>query len=1094
MSSQATLASLSSSAPVALADATQRRARDPHGSFWVTASAGSGKTKLLCDRVVSLLCHGAAPQSILCLTYTRAAASEMKQRVLSILQKIAHGDPAYRDFYDLLCQRGVDPVRFSLSLMDNQHRLSFQTIHAFCEHLLRRFPLEADISPDFQVLEEAEAQRLLTQAAEAFYDLDRIQGDDATATLLARYLNEGQYLDVLKPLIRKPYLLYQAVTIPLDMFQDTLKHHLDLPQDTEDLESLKAQMQTALPDADMHRMAEALSRSPSRTDQERSIFLSEFLAHDEYTKDYQRYIGFFLTSERKIRKTLATKKAPLSPEDRETLSREALRLYTLCQRCYAMECLQATVALRSVATAVWAAYIRTKEESHALDFDDLLEGTLRLLQNHNAWVAYKLEHALKHILLDEAQDTNPHQWTLMKHLLEETLSSDTETAKTLLVVGDYKQSIYRFQDADPEGYRAEYTVLQERYARAHRPLVPLKLETSFRTTPQVLGFVDAVFQNTPMGNGVLTPTEGPLIHHPARAEACGEVVLHPMIHLPVKNTEERFLLPTQQHHGQTPEAIIAETIAKSIEVMLASGKGLPSRQNRAITPSDIWILLQRRGRLQGALLSALAARRIPVAGGDRIFIKDTLAIKDLSALLLFMVAPEDDFTLACLLKSPVGGLDDDDLLTLCHGRAGSVWSALYHHAHRDAAPPKMQRAYARLQHFLNHADVWTPYETLVQYLCGQGGYGEFRTAFGGEVDEVLHLFLSYALRFETEETPTLAGFLPWFDRHAVDIKRETLGHGVRIQSIHSAKGLEAPVILLADAAHRPKSHFGPIVWLPQGFLWILPKRVVHALAPLKEAMKKQDDDEYHRLLYVAMTRAEDALHIFGAERQKNPTQDAKDETETDAEDDSPPNAALSPWYQALATVLKQRGVAGGDPARPTYRLGGLPEAERESVSSTPEAAEMPAWINALAPDGQAVPPQNTPPDTEAITLGLAIHLAMQHCLMGTMATQEALGVMLRNVYPPDIAETAAQRAWAAYQGQDLSPLCAQAQHIDTEVTLRYQGKTLRLDALMIFSDHILIVDFKSGNPHRAQAQMDLYKNALSALYPHHRVDTRVVGV
>jgi ATP-dependent exoDNAse (exonuclease V) beta subunit len=193
-------------------------------------------------------------------------------------------------------------------------------------------------------------------------------------------------------------------------------------------------------------------------------------------------------------------------------------------------------------------------------------------------------------------------------------------------------------------------------------------------------------------------------------------------------------------------------------------------------------------------------------------------------------------------------------------------------------------------------------------------------------------------------------------------------------------------------------------------------------------------------------------------------------------------------------VLKQRGVAGGDPARPTYRLGGLPEAEGESASSTPEAADVPSWVSAPSPDGQAVTPQNTPPDTEAITLGLAIHLAMQHCLMGTITTQEALGVMLRSVYPPDIAETAAQRAWAAYQGQDLSPLCAQAQHIDTEVTLRHQGKTLRLDALMIFSDHILIVDFKSGNPHRAQAQMDLYKNALSALYPHHRVETRVVGV
>ena len=1084
MLSQASPASLPLKSPIALADLTQRRARDPEGSFWVTASAGSGKTKLLCDRVVSLLCHGADPQSILCLTYTRAAASEMKQRVLSILQKIAHGDPAYADFYDLLCQRGVDPVRFSLSLMDNQHRLSFQTIHSFCERLLRRFPLEGNVSPDFKVLEESEAQMLLTQAAEAFYDLDRIQGDDATAKLLALYLNEGQYLEALKPLIRKPYLLYQAIAMPLDLFCETLKQQLGLPHDDSDVDTLRDQCHTALPDAVLQRIAEALCLSTSKTDRDKGVFLSDFLTQSQDHKDYQGYINIFLTNEYTIRAKFVTKQAPLSPEDLALLSSEALRLYTLRQRLYGAECLQATVALRSVATAVWGSYITAKEANGALDFDDLLEGTLRLLQHHNAWIVYKLEHALKHILLDEAQDTNPHQWTLIKHLLEETLSGDTETAKSLLVVGDYKQSIYRFQDADPEGYRAEYDVLQERYAEANRPLIPLKLETSFRTTPQVLGFVDDVFQKTSMGQGVLIPKEGSLTHHPARAEAAGEVVLHPMIPLPTKNADVTFLLPTHQHHGQTHAAIVADTIASAIDDLLASGKGLPSRQNRPITPSDIWILLQRRGTLQTALLSALGARGIPVAGGDRIFLKETLAVKDLLALLLFMVEPDDDFTLACLLKSPVGGLGEDDLFTLCHGRAGTLWSSLYHHAQPDDAPQNLKQTYARLQHFLNHADIWTPHQTVVQYLCVQGGYGEFRSAFGGEVDEVLHLFLSYALRFETEVTPTLAGFLPWFDRHAVDIKRETLGHGVRIQSIHSAKGLEAPVIILADAAHRPKSHFGPIVWLPEGFLWILPKRVLHALTPFKETMKKQDDEEYHRLLYVAMTRAEDALNIFGAESQK------KNQKEADADSSSTP----SPWYHALATVLKEQAAPFGDALNPGYRWGSLPQAQALGVEKMSAVLTLPAWLTAPPPPVKAAVKQAQSPDTDAITLGLAIHLAMQHCLMGRIVTQNALRDVLCGFYPTDVAETAAQRAWTAYHGPELSGLCAQAQRIETEVTLRYQGKILRLDALMVCDRHVVIVDFKSGNVTQAQAQMDLYKDALCALYPHHTVETRVVGV
>ena len=1071
--------------PVALADSTQRRARDPLGSFWVSASAGSGKTKLLCDRVVSLLCHGADPQSILCLTYTRAAASEMKQRVLSILQKIAHRDPAYIDFHDLLCQRGVDPVHFSLSLIDNQHCLSFQTIHAFCERLLRRFPLEANVSPDFKVLEESEAQTLLTQAAEAFYDLDRIQGDDATAKRLALYLSEGQYLEVLKPLIRKPYLLYQAIAMPLDLFCDILKQTLGLPEDLPDAETLGLQMRTSLPDAVLQRIAEALCISPSKTDKEKGDSLTDFLRQTKNHRDYSVYYDIFLTDKETVRAKFVTKQAPLSPEDLALLSSEALRLYTLRQSLYARECLEATVALRSVATAVWASYIMAKEANSALDFDDLLEGTLRLLQHHNAWIAYKLEQSIKHILLDEAQDTNPHQWTLMKHLLEETLSGDTETAKTLLVVGDYKQSIYRFQDADPEGYRAEYDVLQERYAQAQRSLVPLKLETSFRTTPQVLGFVDEVFQKTQMGQGVVTSEDGSLTHHPARAEANGEVVLHPLIPLPTKNADVAFLVPTHQHHGQTHAAIVADTIAGAIEDLLASGKGLPSRQNQPITPSDIWILLQRRGALQPALLSALAARHIPVAGGDRIFLKETLAVKDLSALLLFMVDPEDDLTLACLLKSPIGGLGEDDLFTLCHGRSGSLWSSLYHHAQREDTAPTFQPPFERLQHFLNHADVWTPHQTLVHYLCVHGGYGAFRSAFGAQVDEVLHLFLSYALRFETEVTPTLAGFLPWFDRHAVDIKRETLGSGVRIQSIHSAKGLEAPVIILADAAHRPTSKFGPIVWLPQGFLWVLSKRTLHALTPLKEAIKKKDEEEYHRLLYVAMTRAEDALHIFGAESQK------KNQKEDEADSKKTPPAH---WYQDLAAVLKQQGVPLGDPLQPAYALGALPQVSVPVTESAPVSSSLPTWLTLPAPCVKETVNPTVNVESEAITLGLAIHLAMQHCLIGRIPNEDALHPLLKAFYPPDVAKTAAQRAWAAYQGEALSTLRAQAQSVETEVTLRYQGKTLRLDALLVFDRHLLILDFKSGNVTRAQAQMDLYKEALCALYPDHTVETRVLAV
>ncbi|MFM7622029.1 MAG: hypothetical protein ACKO57_03540 [Alphaproteobacteria bacterium] len=273
-------------------------------------------------------------------------------------------------------------------------------------------------------------------------------------------------------------------------------------------------------------------------------------------------------------------------------------------------------------------------------------------------------------------------------------------------------------------------------------------------------------------------------------------------------------------------------------------------------------------------------------------------------------------------------------------------------------------------------------------------------------------------------------------------------------------------------------------------MWLLPKRTVHALTPLKETMKSQDDDEYHRLLYVAMTRAEDALHIFGAEKDKNTKKN------NDNDGDVDPKSTFAPWYSALTCVFKNKTDFGEGTQASIARFGALPEARGvvlgEAVSSSP----LPAWVRAPAPvpATKASGPEAASPDTPAITLGLAIHLAMQHCLAGKVLTEGALRNVLSGVYPVDVAEAAAQRAWSAYQGQDLSTLCAQAQRVETEVSLRHHGKTLRLDALMVFNDHLLILDFKSGNPNGAQAQMDLYKNALCALYPHHRVETRVVGV
>ena len=839
---------------VLLADNTQKRARDVNSSFWVTASAGSGKTKLLCERVVSLLCHGVDARSIVCLTYTKAAAAEMKQRVLDILEKIAKNDVKYADFRQILLRRDVDAVAFCLQLIDKEHDLSFQTIHGFCEKLLRRFPIEADLSPDFRVLDEKESFNALKNAAESFYDIDNIAGKENDAKLLAQYLRDDNYGDLFAPLLSKRDMLYHVAIMSEEEFREKLSQKLQIHDEKRTIQELKSQLKSHLSDELIKRLENALAISGSDKDQETLKNLHQYLNN----KDFEAYKNVFFTQHGEIRKKPFTKQTKLSDDDLTALHAEAQRIAQLIQIINAVECLHATCILRHVVIAIWAYYIELKTQSNEVDFDDLLDITHRLLQHDNLWVQYKLQQSIQHILIDEAQDTNAKQWDLIVKLLQD--NDQTETPKTLLVVGDYKQSIYSFQGADPDAYLRQYQIIKQLHTTNNQAFTELHLNTSFRTLPQILNVVDTVFQKTDATYGVVKNENDTIIHLPSRidGENHQQVILHPKIIFDKNDGEKNyFYIPNEYRTGKSNAEITANVIGQQVAELLRSQKKLACRNNRVIQADDIWIILQKRSALQQALLNDLKQRGIAVAGTDRIYILQHLAIRDLLAIILFMIDYDDDLTLAAILKCPLFNITDDELYDLSYSRSGNLWTELRDNTAIKDNNIRLANACHTLQYLINNADMWTPYQIFSYILYEMNGYNAFRCAFGVEVDEVLHLLMNYALRFQQDNIPSLSGFLIWFYNSAADVKRETVGSGVRIMTIHSSKGLEAPVIILGDVNYYKSAKYNPIMWLDDVFVWRLSNRKLDVLQPFVEKIKQDDKKEYHRLLYVAMTRAED---------------------------------------------------------------------------------------------------------------------------------------------------------------------------------------------------------------------------------------------
>ncbi|MBE3639922.1 double-strand break repair helicase AddA [Mangrovicoccus sp. HB182678] len=1093
-------------------DATRRQieAARPHESTWLAANAGSGKTRVLTNRVARLLLSGVAPQNILCLTYTKAAASEMQNRLFATLGEWAmRPDAELRADLQKLGETGLDEDRLLRArrlfarAIETPGGLKIQTIHSFCAALLRRFPLEAGVSPQFTEIDERTQAAMIERVVEEMADgpeaplIDALalqMGGEDIAGLSAQILHARADFAALPD----EAALWETLGLLPGQSEADLVDCAFAPGDRKLLETLVPVLlakggNDAKAGAVLARLAPF---APSM--QLLKALEGPFLFGGNAKTPFGPKTDSFPTA--------PTRKL-LGPETVEALNGLMGRVADARTVRLALTAAKRTQVLHRYAAALLPRVESAKQARGWLDFDDLILRTRALLTDPAVaqWVLYKLDGGIDHILVDEAQDTSPVQWDVIRLLAQEfTAGEGTRggVARTIFVVGDKKQSIYSFQGADPREFDRMRGHFGQGLQAIGATLHSRGLAHSFRSAAAVLQAVDLTF---PEVSGLGDPPE----HLAFKDRLPGRVDLWPAI-LPEKEEGEEENAdgwdPVDRLDPESPTAQLSQAVAQEVRA-LVDGAHLPEGDGtgRRIHEGDILILFRRRGALFFETMRALKAEGLEVAGADRIRLGEELAVRDLLALLAFLALPEDDLSLAAALRSPIFGWTEDDLFRLAHPRpAGSyLWTALRQaEAHPDT--------YAILDDLRNLADFRRPYDLLDRILTRHRGRARLIARLGPECEEAIDGLLQQALDYEQAEIPSLTGFLEWMAAEDVEIKRqaEAAGRAVRLMTVHGSKGLEAPVVILPDCAAFHNS--GQDVLLPREGSWpawrMSRDDLPPALAGAAEAVAAAERDERDRLLYVAMTRAERWLIVAAAGRMGQQTT----------------------WHGQVGEGLKRAGARALDtPTGQGLRLesGDWQVASPRPEEEAPEAARpaLPAWLRrnasvpenalpTLAPSGlggaKALPGEGSDTET-ALRTGRQVHLLLEHLAGHPAEGRAALAAALLGA-GPDAAEGAALAALlgeaaAVLDHPDLAPFFAPETLAEVSLSahLPQLGRIVHgtIDRLQVTPDAVLAVDFKTNRtlpatpgevPEGLLRQMGAYQAMLEAVYPGRRVSTALL--
>jgi ATP-dependent helicase/nuclease subunit A len=1106
---------------------TAPQAADPRASVWVEASAGTGKTTVLTDRLLRLMLDGTDPGHILCLTFTRAAAAEMANRLdgeLANWSTLPTGE-LVQTLQQLTGEFADEEViararRLFALVLDTPGGIKISTIHAFCQTLLRRFPLEAGVSPEFAVIEQRGADELLGEAAQNLIVAARDGGDRELAEALANIADhtaEERFGELMRALAEDRGKLQRALRGGHAALRRKLSAALSVAEDVS-IDSLVEAFcaEGAGDELELGACATALAGG-SVTDRPFGKILGEWCATPERRQSMlDAYVGAFLNDQREVKNRLVTKKtaraAGEAGRDMVTALRcEAERAHRFDKARAAAVLREATCALVRLGDALLREYANAKRLRGALDFDDLVLTARDLLRRPGVapWVLFKLDGGIDHILIDEAQDTNPEQWEIVAALAEEFFAGEgvRRSIRTIFAVGDTKQSIYSFQGADPQAFLEMRKHFQQRVNDLNQAWLELPLAVSFRSTAPILQAVDAIFRQPEARHGVAL--DGSEIRHVAhRAGHAGRVELWPPV-VPAQEDEPgEEELPVTHTRVAEPYARLARAVAATIGQWLATGERLEAR-DRPLRPGDIMVLVRRRNEFVGELLRALKQRAVPVAGADRLVLTEQLAVQDLVALGRFLLLPEDDLTLATVLKSPLFDLDEEELFDLCYARdKETVWNRLRLRAQSSA---KMRRAADRLSGWLARADFVPPYELYGEILGAEGGRRALLHRLGPEAEDPVEEFLGLALAYEREHVPSLQGFLRWLTAGATEVKRDFAARPrdeVRILTVHGAKGLEAPVVFLPDTMAVPDQKVA-LLWSADDLpLWKPPGDYVAArYAVEKSAWRDRQMQEYRRLLYVGLTRAQDRLYICGWQTLRAPLQVCWHTL---------CRAGLTECAEPFAFDTKP--LIGEDEgwSGEGLRLQSAQTASpvREPAVATASTAALPAWATA-PPPAEPDPPRpllpsrpdgDEPPTLSPLAVGghdrfkrgLLVHRLLQS--LPELPQIERDAAARRFLARPTHALAAEEQdeirgeILALLNHPDFAALFGPGSQAEVPLVGLVGRHALsgQIDRLVVAPDHVLIVDYKtlrSVPTTEAEVapvylrQLAIYRAALARIYP-----------
>lgn len=1110
----------------------QRIASEPAAIAWVSASAGSGKTKVLTDRVLRLLLPdpqgrwaGAAPHRLLCITFTKAGAAEMSLRVqkrLSAWAVMPEGELS-AELHSLSGQQPSAAMikaarRLFADVLDCPGGLRILTIHSFCQSVLGRFPLEAGVSPNFTVLDSAPADQLFSQCIDAVL-LGAQTGADKYSEafdLLAPALDLNDLRREVQSVLKRPEDLEHALKniTSLEGLSNRIAGGLGLSEGAT-LEKLFSEFNARIDEAAL-RAAIADLATGSKTIQKIGQGLQLWLDGDATgrTRTCDELLAALLTKEGGLRK-LGDKFEQSYPHHVETLGRFHLMISEWQDQVQILRQSRMTAALLWLARAILSRYEAEKKRQGALDFNDLIRRTDRLLSSSgSAWVHFKLDGGIDHILMDEAQDTNHLQWSIFDHLRQEIFTGtgrDTAQPRSVFVVGDEKQSIFGFQGADPAGFNTMKARIADESAAIGRDFRAVQLEVSFRTTPPVLELVDQTFAGRELHRRLGIPPETTLRHFSRRAKEAGLVELWPLEPKVKKDKRDPWTLPFDPPAPEKTTPNLPAQIAQQISFWLQNEK--LEAAGRKVRPGDILVLVKTRNAFVHELVRQLKRRAIPVTGVDRMILTDQIGVQDLLALARFARLPSDDFSLACVLKSPLVGWDDDALMRYAIGRPHSLWEAI-----EDKAETNVKEW---LQNLIEQARTLGPFEffeTALNLPCpaGVSGWRGMTARLGADVTDPLNELLSLCLQLESQGVRTLDDLIVWAQKNKVEIKREMdeganaeTGGQVRIMTVHASKGLEAPIVILPDTTSSPARHkIDALIWPSESGLSVpvwsaSASRGCNAYISAGDRVFARTEDEYARLLYVALTRARDRLYIMGAETSQS--------------------AFLRSWYKLVEdafTALPKAETLENGRKRLVSAQQEMPAGTRTGTEKPSSSAALPAWLGLEAPLDPALPKKLTPSRLDEDENALPPVRAYspfdparpERVLRGTLT--HTLFQFLPDI--DDQKREEAARFYLARAGRSLSeslreeiitetlavlhdpvfaPVFAPGSLAEVPVTgLLQDGRIIsgQIDRLVITGNEILIVDYKTNRPSPVDVenvpqvyrnQLRAYRDALALMHP-----------